>query len=63
VSPITGTSRSFWLAHAATSVVAIGLQLAGMYAAIVTFGVLLTVAIYVVGGLVALLHLRLRRIQ
>ena len=64
MSTITGTPRSFWLAHAATSVVAIGLQLAGVYAAIVTFGVLLTVAIYVVGGLAALLqHLTLRRIQ
>ena len=43
---------------------AVGLQLAGVYAAVVTFGVLLTVAIYVVGGLVALLqHLTLRRIQ
>ena len=46
------------------SMVAVGLQVAGAYAAIVTFGVLLTVAIYVVGGLAALLqHLTLRRIQ
>ena len=64
MSTITGTPRSFWFAHATTSVVAIGLQLAGMYAAIVTFGVLLTMAIYVVGGLAALLqHLTLRRIR
>ena len=64
MSLVTGTPRSFWLAHAATSVVAFGLQVAGGYAAIVTFGVLLTMAIYVVGGLAALLqHLTLRRIQ
>jgi len=64
VSTIVGTSRSFWLAHVATSAIAIGLQLAGVYAAVVTFGVLLAVAIYIVGGLVALLqHLTLRRIQ
>ena len=64
MSTITGTSRSFWLTHATTSVVAVGLQVAGVYAAIVTFGVLLTMAIYVVGGLAALLqHLTLRRIR
>lgn len=64
MSTSTGTPRSFWLAHAATSVVAVGLQLAGVYAAVVTFGALLTVAIYVVGGSAALLqHLTLRRIQ
>ena len=63
MSTITGTPRLFWLAHAATSVVAVGLQLAGVYAAVVTFGVLLTVAIYAIGGLAALLqHLTLRRI-
>ena len=64
MSTIVGTSRSFWLAHVATSAIAIGLQLAGVYAAIVTFGVLVTVAIYVGGGLVALLqHITMRRIQ
>ena len=64
MSTITGTPRSFWLAHATTSVVAVGLQLAGVYAAVVTFGVLITAAIYVVGGLVALLkHLVVARIQ
>ena len=64
MSTITGTPRSFWLAHAMTSVVAVGLQLAGVYAAVATFGVLLTVAIYIVGGLAVLLqHLTLRRIQ
>ena len=63
MNTITGTARSFGLAHAMTSVVAVGLQLAGVYAAVVTFGALLTVAIYVVGGLTALLqHLTLRRI-
>jgi len=62
VSPVA--TRSFWFTHATTSAVAVGLQLAGVYAAIVTFGVLLTVAIYVVGGLAALLqHLAMRRIQ
>ena len=64
MSLITGTPRSFRLTHATTSAIAIGLQLAGVYAAVVTFGVLLTVAIYVVGGLAALLqHLTLRRIR
>ena len=64
MSTVAGTSRSFWLTHVATSAIAIGLQLAGVYAAIVTFGVLVTVAIYVGGGLVALLqHITMRRIQ
>ncbi len=54
--------RSLWLA--ATSLIAAGLQLAGVYAAIVTFGALLTAAIYVVGSLVALLqHFIVGRIQ
>ena len=64
MSTFTATPRSFWLTHAATSAIAIGLQLAGLYAAVVTFGLLLTVGIYVIGGLAALLqHLTLRRIQ
>ena len=64
MSPLTPATRSFWLTHVTTSAVAVGLQLIGVYAAVVTFGGLLTVAIYVVGGLVALLqHLTLRRIQ
>ena len=46
MSTITGTPRSFWLTHAATSVVAIGLQVAGVYAAVLTFGVLLTVGAF-----------------
>ncbi len=51
--------RSFGL----TSLIAAGLQLAGVYAAIVTFGVLLTVAIYVAGAGVTLLqHVIVRRI-
>ena len=62
MSPETRTSRSGWLAW--TGLIGAGLQLAGVYAAIVTFGVLLTVASYVVGGLAALLqHLTLRRIR
>ena len=64
MKPLASATRSFWLAHAATSVVAVGLQVAGVYAAVVTFGVLLTVAIHVIGGLAALLqHLTLRRIR
>jgi hypothetical protein len=64
VSSLTQATRSFGLAQVTTSAVAVGLQLAGLYAAVVTFGVLLTIAIYVVGGLAALLqHLTLRRIQ
>jgi len=62
VSHETRTSRSGWLAW--TGLIGAGLQLAGVYAAIVTFGVLITAAIYVVGGLVALLkHLVVARIQ
>ena len=50
---------SLWL----TSVIAAGLQLAGVYAAIVTFGVLLTVAIYVAGaGVTFLQQVIVRRI-
>lgn len=61
---VAGASRSFWLTHATASAVAVSLQLAGVYAAIVTFGVPVTVAIYVVGGLVALVqHLSMRRGQ
>ena len=62
MSSAARTPRSGWLAW--TGLVGVGLQLAGVYAAVVTFGVLLTVAIYVIGGLAALLqHLTLRRIQ
>jgi hypothetical protein len=64
VSAITRTRRSFWLAHTATSVVAVGLQVAGVYAAVVTFGVLVTGGIYVVGGLVAFLqHVAAERVR
>ena len=59
---LTRMTRTFWLAS--TGLIAVGLQLAGVYAAIVTFGVLLTAAIYVVGGLTALLQrLVIGRIQ
>jgi hypothetical protein len=62
VRPAAPTSRSGWLAW--TGLIGVGLQLAGVYAAIVTFGLLLTAGIYVVGGLVALLqHLVLARGQ
>jgi hypothetical protein len=62
VSPVKSAGQSIWLAWA--GLIGVGLQLAGVYAAIVTFGLLITAAIYVVGGLVALLqHLSLRRIQ
>ena len=62
VSLATRTWRSGWLAG--TGLIGAGLQLAGVYAAIVTFGVLVTAAIYVVGGLVALLqHLVVARSQ
>jgi len=62
VSPQAHTSRTGWLA--CTGLIGVGLQLAGVYAAIVTFGALVTAAIYIIGGLVALLqHLTMRSIQ
>jgi hypothetical protein len=48
--------------RALTVMTGIGLQLVGLYAAVVTFGVLLTLALYAIGGLaVVLQHLVLRR--
>ena len=48
--------RSFGLTHTVTSLISFGLQLAGIYAAIVTFGALVTAAIYIVGGVAAFLQ-------
>ena len=50
------------LARAVTSTIALGLQMAGLYAAVATFGVWVTVGLYAVGGLAAVLpYLALRR--
>ena len=56
MNPVTRTTSTVCLAHATTSFVAVGLQLAGVYAAVVTFGVLLAAAIYVAGAAVTLLQ-------
>ena len=46
----------FWIARAITSVAGLGLQLAGLYAAVVTFGLWVTVALCGVGALAVLLQ-------
>jgi hypothetical protein len=57
-----GLPRSFWIARAITGAAALGLQLAGLYAAGVTFGLWVTVALCGVGALAVLLqHLVLWR--
>ncbi len=48
--------RGFWIARAITSVAGLGLQVAGLYAAAVTFGVWVTVALCGVGALAVLLQ-------
>ena len=48
--------RSFWIARAITTTTGLGLHLAGLYAALVTFGAWITVALYAVGGLAAVLQ-------
>ena len=47
--------RSFWIAKAIGGITALMLQLAGAYAAVATFGVVITAALYAVGGLAVLL--------
>jgi hypothetical protein len=48
--------------RALTVTAGLGLQLIGLYAAVVTFGVLITLGLYAVGGLaVVLQHIVLRR--
>ncbi len=54
--------KGFWIARAITSAAALGLQLAGLYAAAVTFGLWVTVELCGVGALaVVLQHLVLWR--
>jgi hypothetical protein len=48
--------RGFWIARAITGATATALQLAGLYAAVVTFGVWTTLGLYTVGGLVLFLQ-------
>ncbi len=55
VAPATMSGR-FWIARAITSVTALGLQLAGLYAVVVTFGLWVTVALCGVGALAVLLQ-------
>jgi len=43
--------RRFWIARAITATTAVGLQLVGLYAAVVTFGGWITLGLYTVGGL------------
>ena len=48
--------RRFWIARAITATIAVGLQLAGLYAAVVTFGGWAALGLYSVGGLALLLQ-------
>ena len=54
--------KGFWITKAITTVAALGLQLVGVYAALVTFGGWITFALYAVGGVAAVLqHAVVRR--
>ena len=54
----------FWIARAITATTAVGLQLVGLYAAVVTFGGWVALGLYNVGGLALLLqHVVLSRAQ
>ena len=58
----TTLPRGFWIARAITGAAALGLQLAALYALVVTFGVWVTVALCGVGVLAVFLqHLVLWR--
>ena len=48
--------RGFWLARAITATTAVGLQLVGLYAAVVTFGAWAALGLYSVGSLALLLQ-------
>ena len=48
--------RRFWIARTITATTAVGLQLVGLYAAVVTFGAWTTLGLYSVGGLALLLQ-------
>ena len=50
------------IARAISFTAGLGLQLIGLYAAVVTFGALITLGLYAIGGLaVVLQHVALRR--
>ncbi len=56
-------NQAFWITRAITTTTGVGLQLAGVYAAWVTFGAWITVALYAVAGLALVLqHLVLGRV-
>ena len=58
------TASGFWIARAVTSITGFGLQLAGLYAAAVTFGLWVTLALCAVGALAVLLqHVVLGRVM
>lgn len=58
----TTMPRRFWITRVITSITALGLQLAGLYAAAITFDVWVTVALCAVGALAVLLqHIALWR--
>ena len=50
------TAREFWIVRLITGAAGLGLQLVGLYAAYVTFGVWITLALYAIGGLALLLQ-------
>lgn len=49
-------SPAFWITTAFTLVMALGLQIVGLYAAVVTFGAWTTLGLYAVGGLAVVLQ-------
>ena len=48
--------QAFWIARGITVSTAVALQLAGLYAATITFGVWITLGLYGVGGLAIVLQ-------
>ena len=51
-----GLPNDLWIARALTLSTGIGLQVLGLYAAVVTFGAWNTVGLYAIGGLAVVLH-------
>jgi len=49
--------KRFWITRIVTGIVATALQIGGLYAGIVTFGVWMTLGLYSVGVLTAVLQL------
>ena len=48
--------KAFWIARGITVSTAVALQLAGLYAVTITFGVWITLGLYGVGGLAVVLQ-------